>query len=198
VADDPDDGEPPRAWAAPIGAVVLGLVAAVGLAAWAVGVSDPPGRLLVGIAAVALAGAALVGAIARPRLRADDEGLVLRGALGARTWPWERVDAVRVVRMRRLGLPAAYVEVDARDAGHGPEDGATTGDGAGRERLLVLGRLELGADPVDVAEALQYHRAAAGRRRAGPASDEQQDLDQDQDEQDRGDDAGEDEAHGRT
>jgi Bacterial PH domain len=198
VVDDPDDGAHPRAWAAPVGAVVLGLVAAVGLAAWAVAVSDPPGRLLVGIAALALAGASLVGAIARPRLRADDEGLVLRGALGARHWPWERVDAVRVVRMRRMGLPAAYVEVDARDAGHGGDDDATTEGGPGRERLLVLGRLELGADPVDVAEALQYHRAAAGRRRAGPASGEQQDLDEDEHEQDSGDDPGEDEPHGRT
>ena len=187
MAEQPADDRP-RTWAAPVGAIVLGLVAAVGLGAWAVSVSDPPGRLLVGIAALALAGAAVVGAIARPRLRADDEGLVLRGALGTRHWPWERVDAVRVVRMRRLGLPAAYVEVDARDAAAGEDDG--------RERLLVLGRLELGADPVDVAEALQHHRAAAGRRRAGPTSGEQQDPDDDEHEQDRGDGAGEDEAHG--
>jgi hypothetical protein len=129
-------------------------------------------------------------------LRADDDGLVLRGALGVRHWPWERVDAVRVVRMRRLGLPAAYVEVDARDEGDGPPDGSGVDVGPGRERLLVLGRLELGADPVDVAEALQHHRAAAGRRRAAPPSGDQQDPDDDQHEQDGGHDAGEDETHG--
>lgn len=147
--------EPPRAWAAPAGAVVLGAVAALGLGAWAVTAADPAGRLLVGLAALALAGATLVGAVARPRLAARPDGLALRTLGGTRSWPWVRVDAVRVVRLRRLGMPGSYVEVDARD-----DDGT--------ERLLVLGRLELGTDPVDVAEALQYHRARAGRG-PGPA-----------------------------
>lgn len=183
--------EPPghaHAWSAPVGAVVLGAAAAVGLAAWAVAVSDPPGRLLVGLAALALAGAALLGGLARPRLRADDDGVVLRGIGGARHWPWDRVDAVRVVRMRRLGVPASYVEVDARD-----------GTDAGGDRLLVLGRLELGADPVDVAEALQAHRAAAGRRRGvfpRQGSAEEQDPDDDEHDEDAGDDPREGRAHG--
>lgn len=147
-----------RGWAAPVGAVVLGAVAAVGLGAWAVVTPDAAGRLLVGLAAVGIALAAVVGALARPRLAARADGLTLRGPLGTRTWPWARVDAVRVVRLRRLGMPAAYVEVEARD-----DDGG--------ERLLVLGRLELGADPRDVAEALQSHRARAGRS-AGAAGPE--------------------------
>lgn len=149
--------EPLEAWAAPPGAVVLGAVAAVGLGAWAALSDDPPGRLLLGLAALALAGAAALGGLARPRLAARVDGLEVRGIRGARRWPWSRVDAVRVVRLRRMGLPATYVEVDARDAD-------------GLETLLVLGRLELGGDPVDVAAALQDHRARAGRGgTAGPA-----------------------------
>jgi Bacterial PH domain len=62
---------------------------------------------------------------------------------------------VRVVRARRLGMPSSYLEVDARD-----DDGT--------ERLLVMGRMELGTDPHDVAEALQHHRARAGRGGASP------------------------------
>jgi hypothetical protein len=160
--DNPDDGAPvvPRHWAAPVPAVVLGLLGAVGLLAWAVlgsrtGTLDAPGRLLLGVAGVVVGAAALVGLRARPRLAADDDALVLRGPLTTRRWPWARVDAVRVVRMRRLGLPAAYLEIDARD-----DDGG--------ERLLVLGRLELGTDPADVAGALQAHRADVGRLGARP------------------------------
>jgi len=204
--DNPDDGAPdvPRRWSAPLPAVVLGLVGAVGLLAWAAlgagtGTLDAPGRLLLGVAGVVVGVAALVGLRARPRLAADDDALVLRGPLGTRRWPWDRVDAVRVVRMRRLGLPAAYLEIDARD-----DDGG--------ERLLVLGRLELGADPADVAEALQGHRADAGRRprRAGsgaPAADggrvahdgpEGDVAQQDRDDQDGDDGPGDDEARGRA
>jgi hypothetical protein len=150
---------PDAEWAAPLAAVVLGAVGAVALLVVVVlGSLDGPGRLLLGVAAVAVGVAAVFGLRARPRLAATDDSLTVRGLLGARTWPWTRVDAVRVVRMRRLGMPAAYLEIDARD-----DDGA--------ERLLVLGRLELGTDPVDVAEALQAHRARAGRGGTGSAAD---------------------------
>jgi hypothetical protein len=168
------------AWAAPWPAVVAGIAAAIGLGAWAVGADDPPGRVLTGVAALALAVAAVIGAVARPRLRADETGLVLRGVTGTRRWSWDRVDAVRTMRMRRMGLPASYLEVEARDS-------ADSADGAGgREtdsRLLVLGRLELGADPVDVADALQAHRARAGRARGlerqGPDGEEHDEDDGD-------------------
>jgi hypothetical protein len=197
---DNSDGELARRWAAPVPAVVVGLVAAVGLLAWVVlgvrtGSLDGPGRLLLGVAGVAVGGAALFGLRARPRLAADEEGLVLRGVLATRRWPWARVDAVRVVRMRRLGMPAAYLEIEARD-----DDGS--------ERLLVLGRLELGTDPVDVAEALQAHRADAGRVRSGTAAAEGgrvaddraegQVAQDDRDEQDDDDPTGDGEARGRS
>ena len=152
-----------------------------------------------GLAGVAVGVAALVGLRARPRLAADDDALVLRGPFTTRRWPWARVDAVRVVRMRRLGLPAAYLEIDARDDGGG-------------ERLLVLGRLELGADPADVAEALQAHRADAGRRprpagSGAPAADggriahdgpEGHVAQHDRDDQDGDDGPGDGEARGRA
>jgi hypothetical protein len=201
---DNSDDEPARRWAAPMPAVVLGLLAAVGLLAWVVlgvrtGALDGPGRLLLGLAGIAIGGAALMGLRARPRLAADDDALVLRGPFAVRRWPWARVDAVRVVRMRRLGMPAAYVEIDARD-----DDGT--------ERLLVLGRLELGTDPVDVAEALQAHRADAGRVRSWPEKSDTAAADggrvaddrpeghvtqHDRDEQDDDDPTGDGEARGR-
>jgi hypothetical protein len=207
--DNPDDAARvvPRHWSAPVPAVALGLFGAVGLLAWVVlgtqtGSLDPPGRLLLGVAGVVVGAAALVGLRARPRLAAEDDALVLRGPLTTRRWPWARVDAVRVVRMRRLGLPAAYLEIDARD-----DDGG--------ERLLVLGRLELGTDPADVAEALQAHRADVGRGRprtpptsgsgapaagGGRVADDRPEghvAQHDRDEQDGDDGPGDDEARGR-
>lgn len=151
TAGGSDAAEGPTRWSAPVTAVLIAAVAAFGLGAWAVAADDPPGRVLAGLAALALAAGAVFGALARPRLAVDPAGLSLRGPFAAARWPWSCVDAVRVVRARRLGLPTAYVEVEARDD-------------AGDERLLVLGRLELGADPVEVAAELQRHRAAAGRR----------------------------------
>jgi hypothetical protein len=185
TTDDPDD--PPTAWAAPWPAVLLGAVATVGLAAWALAAGDPPGRLLVGIAALVLAVATAIGAFARPRLRADDTGLVLRGVTGTRRWSWERVDAVRVVRMRRLGVPAAYLEVEARD------DAGDTTDGG---RLLVMGRLELGTDPVEVADALQEHRARAGR--AARSAAQREGADGDEHDEDHRDPPDRDEPGGRA
>jgi len=146
-----DDGAAPLRWAAPVAAIVLALVAGLGLLAWAVAADDPPGRVLAGLAALSLLGTAAFGAVSRPRLAVDDAGVTVRGPFRAATWSWDAVDAVRIVRSRRVGLPVTYLEIEMRD-----DDGA--------ERLLVLGRLELGTDPVDVATALQDHRAAAGRR----------------------------------
>jgi hypothetical protein len=51
--------------------------------------------------------------------------------------------------VRRLGRTSTLLEIDATD----PD---------GRERLLVFGRLDLDADPEDVAEVVNAARAAAG------------------------------------
>jgi Bacterial PH domain len=184
---DPEDVDEPAAWAAPWTAVALGLVAALGLGAWTVAATDPPGRLLVGLAALAVLGVTAVGALARPRLQVDEAGLALRGLTGTRRWPWEQVDAVRVVRMRRLGVPAAYLEVEARDGSPGA---------APTDRLLVLGRLELGTDPVDVAESLQRHRALAGRRAAKRSDPGRTALEGERPERDEDDEHGGDPADG--
>jgi hypothetical protein len=119
--------------------VVLAWVLAVVAGAWAAFTDDPPGRVLFGVVALLLALAGVYTTVARPRLAADHEGLVIRGLTGTRRWTWAEVN-VRLVRTRRLGRDAATLEVDAENA----EPPA----------LVVLGRLELGADPEDVVEEL--------------------------------------------
>ena len=135
-----------RDWSTPTGLVVMAWVLAVAAAAWFVLLwvtgSDAPGRLLAAVAVVGLGLAALSGTRARPRLSAGPDGLTVRRLTWTLHVPWSRVDQVRVLRTRRLGRETSLLELDLRTA---------TGDG---ERHVVLGRLELGEDPEDVADAL--------------------------------------------
>lgn len=128
-----------RSWAPHPGLVAIGWVFAAGLAAGVLLVDDRPGQVLLAVAALALALAALFGTIARPRLVADSGGITVRSLVGRRHWPWAEVN-VRLTRTRRLGRDVATVELDAD-----PD-------------LIVLGWLDLGADPVDVIDAIRALR----------------------------------------
>jgi hypothetical protein len=133
-------------WSTPAGLVALAWVLACAALAWFVLLwvagADAPGRLLAAVAAVGLGLAALSGTRARPRLSAGPDGLTVRRLTWTLHVPWSGVDRVRVLRTRRLGRETSLLELDLR---------TTAGDD---ERLVVLGRLELGEDPEDVADAL--------------------------------------------
>ncbi|MEO6880167.1 MAG: PH domain-containing protein [Mycobacteriaceae bacterium] len=120
-------------WSAALGAVVALAVVLV--------TADPAGKLLFAILAVGLAACAAWGALARPRLAAGPAGLQVRGARGATLLPWGQVHRVVVVRTRRLGRDVPVLEI------------ATVADA-----LLVLTRLDLGAEPDDVLARLQELR----------------------------------------
>jgi hypothetical protein len=123
-------------------AVVLAWAALLGAVGWAVGTADPVGRVLA-VAATGLLGTlALVGTVARPRLAADRAGVRVGRLRGARRWPWRAVRRVEVVRSRRWGRESTMLELELVDP-----------DGA--EQLAVLTRLDLGTDPVLVAQALR-------------------------------------------
>ena len=143
-----------REWSPAIGLVVIGWAAAVAAVAWCVLLwwsdADPAGRLIAGAAAVGLLVAALFGTRARPRLRADVDGITVGGLLRARHYPWPLVGDLRVLTTHRLGVRGALLEID-------------TGTADGRERLLVFGRLDLDEDPHDVAPQVLALRPARGR-----------------------------------
>lgn len=132
-------------WSTPVGAVVVLWVLAVAATGWSVTVlisgADPAGALVAGVAAFGLILAAASGTRARPRLEAGPEGLTVRRLTWTRHVPWGRVDDLRLLRTRRLGRESVLLELELRDV----DD---------HERLVILGRAELGADPVDVFDDL--------------------------------------------
>ncbi|RKN46214.1 PH domain-containing protein [Micromonospora endolithica] len=93
------------------------------------------------LAAAILLGWATRDVLAPVRLAADPEGItVVRGFAGRRHLPWSAVEAVTVDRRARRGLAGEVLEIDAGDS------------------LYLFGRIDLGADPVEVAEALHAIR----------------------------------------
>jgi hypothetical protein len=138
-----------REWSPAAGLVVVAWLLAVAAAGWCATLwwtgSDPAGGLLAAVAALGAGLAALFGTRARPRLRADPDGVTVGGLLRSRHHPWPFVTDVRVLRVRRLGRETSLLEVDTVAAD-------------GTERLFVFGRLDLAADPEDVAPQLRALR----------------------------------------
>lgn len=78
-----------------------------------------------------------VGFRMRDRLRASVQGIVVGGFGGKREIPWSRVRRVEIVGRKRMGTVNHSLEIDLDD-----------------DELLVFGRMDLGADPADVADQL--------------------------------------------
>jgi hypothetical protein len=114
----------PLAWLAAAAAVICAGIAAFG--------GDPAGRLILGIAAVLLAGLAGTDLLVVPRLAVSAEGVTVRTLSVRRRLPWDRIESIRLDERSRLGLASRTLEIDAGDV------------------LIVLGRHSLGADPREV------------------------------------------------
>jgi len=122
-----------RTWR-PAGALILALLALACLGfAGAALPRDPLDRVV----GAAVGGVLLVVAAIgwRRRLIGGPRGLVLGGLTGSRLVPWSRVRAIDCGRTKRMG--SATLEIDLVD-----------------DELILFGRIELGADPTDVAAVL--------------------------------------------
>lgn len=110
---------------------VLMAIAAVTL------VTDPPGRVIAGIAAVGLLLFAGASWRARPKLAISPEGLVVRGWLRTQILRRDVIKIIRITEFRRHGRRVRLLEIE------------TVGGG-----LLILSRWDLGTDPLEVLDAL--------------------------------------------
>ncbi|MER7333459.1 MULTISPECIES: PH domain-containing protein [unclassified Micromonospora] len=139
----PDPSPTVHQWRVPATLPALKLAGAVALLALALLLDegDPVQLGLAVVAAAALAGWAARDVVAPVRLAVDPEGVtVVQGFAGRRRLPWSAVERVTVDRRARLGLTSEVLEIDAG------------------ESLHLFGRLDLGAEPADVAEALHEAR----------------------------------------
>ncbi|MGV9481376.1 PH domain-containing protein [Gordonia aichiensis] len=125
--------------------VVLGVIAA----------SDPAGMVLMCLAGALLLAFGAYALMIRPRLAVGPgPALTIRTLGGSRTYPHDRIDRIRVLRIRRIGRRSGQLEIDVipNDAPpRSPSDPALRVD----TKLHVFGRWDLGTDPRAVADALR-------------------------------------------
>jgi hypothetical protein len=113
---------------------IFGLVMAV---ACVTVVTDGPGRVLGGVAAVGLLVFATLSWRARPKLAITLDGLQIRGWFGTNVLQHDDIASVRITEFRRIGRKVHLLEVDSTD-----------------DRLHVFTRWDLGTDPLNVLDAL--------------------------------------------
>ena len=100
-------------------------------------VTDPPGRLLLGISAAGLILFASTTWRARPKLAITSEGLRVRGWWRTQLLRKADIKIIRITEFRRIGRKMRLLEIDAVDG-----------------RLLIFSRWDLGTDPLHVLDTL--------------------------------------------
>ncbi|MDZ7885889.1 MAG: PH domain-containing protein [Mycobacterium sp.] len=100
-------------------------------------VTDLPGRVLGGVAALGLMLFATASWRARPKLAITDAGLEIRGWLSTRVLAKADITLIRITEFRRLARKVRLLEIDTAD-----------------DRLHVFTRWDLGTDPLQVLDTL--------------------------------------------
>jgi hypothetical protein len=109
-------------------------------------VTDPPGRILAGIAAVGLITFATMSWRARPKLAIADTGLVIRGWFRTEVLDRKDIKLIRITEFRRVARKVRLLEIETAD-----------------DELRVLTRWDLGTDPLRVLDALTAAGYAGAR-----------------------------------
>ena len=128
-------------WSPPVGLLALSWVLTGASAVWWWTVTAPTDQLFIGVLVMVLLCVCVASTLIRPRLRADENGLTLRGFRGQQRWSWSET-AFRTTTSHRLGRIATVLEIEV------PQDRRNP---AG---LVVLTKLDLGQDPEEVAVIL--------------------------------------------
>jgi len=121
----------------PLGIAGCGVFGLLMATAAVILVTDAPGRILAGIAAVGLLVFASLSWRARPKLAISDDGLVVRGWGRTRVLHRSDIKIIRITEFRRIARKVRLLEIDTVDG-----------------RLLVFTRWDLGTDPLAVLDAL--------------------------------------------
>ncbi|WP_122440393.1 PH domain-containing protein [Mycobacterium attenuatum] len=136
-------------WAPPAAGIagcgVAGVLMAIGSVTL---VTDPPGRVLAGVAALGLILFAGVSWRARPKLAITGDGLAIRGWLRTQLLRRPDIKIIRISEFRRYARSVRLLEIETVD-----------------ERLFILSHWDLGTNPLNVLDALTAAGYAGPRRR---------------------------------
>jgi hypothetical protein len=122
---------------------IFGLILAIGAVTL---ITDAPGRILLGIAAVGLLVFASLSWRARPKLAISGDGLLTRGWTRTNILPRGDIKVIRITEFRRLARKVRLLEIDTTDG-----------------QLMVYTRWDLGTDPLNVLDALTAAGYAGSR-----------------------------------
>ena len=100
-------------------------------------VTDAPGRLLSGIAALGLIVFAGLSWRARPKLAITPDGLALRGWFRTHLLRQSGIKTIRITEFRRFGRRVRLLEIETASGG-----------------LVILSRWDLGTEPLAVLDEL--------------------------------------------
>jgi hypothetical protein len=121
----------------PLGVALLGIAGILLGSAAVILVTDPPGRILISVAAIGLVVFATFSWRAHPKLAITDAGLVIRGWWRTQTLRRTDIALIRITEFRRIGRKVRLLEIDGTD-----------------DQLHVFTRWDLGAEPLSVLDAL--------------------------------------------
>jgi hypothetical protein len=134
-SDFPGPGS--RTWRPRRALVVIGCGAVLVVLGWVLLLANNPLDRVVGVVIAVILAAATAWAWRR-RLVGGPRGLLIGGLRGHRLVPWSQVRGLDAARSQRLGIASTTIEIDLVD-----------------DDLLVFGRTDLGADPIDVLAELR-------------------------------------------
>jgi hypothetical protein len=100
-------------------------------------ITDAPGRVLTGIAAVGLLTFASMSWRARPKLAITGDGLAIRGWMRTQILQRADIKLIRITEFRRIARTVRLLEIETAD-----------------DRLQVFTRWDLGTGPLSVLDAL--------------------------------------------
>lgn len=125
-------------WAPPVNGIAgCGLAGVVMATVCVTLVTDLPGRILTGAAALGLILFAWMSWRARPKLAITPDGLLVRGWWRTQLLRRPDIKIVRITEFRRIGRKMRLLEIDGVD-----------------DQLLIFSRWDLGTDPLNVLDAL--------------------------------------------
>ena len=94
------------------GCAVAGVILAIGAVTL---ITDPPGRILIGIAAAGLLVFASLSWRARPKLAIGDDGLIVGGWSRPSLLQRSDIKLIRITEFRRIARKVRLLEIDTSD-----------------------------------------------------------------------------------